>query len=133
VFGELDHTLEFSMDSQIETGTTNHTQSGISLTSGSETLVPRSDVVDAIYTTDTVQLPVGQPIGIDFSLDLAGFGNPGSFDDEFGDTVELPSGIPVFTLPGTRMSTRPCAQKQHCSVHVRPFGARCETSEQGNL
>ena len=90
----------FDILSALDTGGfANHSESGISFSSGGDTFSPGLDTVAGTLTTAVINALVGVPINVSFELSIDGFGSPGSMDDKFLSSLDFPVGTDVFTLP----------------------------------
>ena len=102
VLGQIGPAFNFSIGSVIEGDTvegdiSSHSASGISLSSGSETLGGGSDTVSGTLTTNPVMVDVGVPVTIALELTLGGFGG-GSATGDFLHSLDFPL-TGIFTLP----------------------------------
>ena len=71
----------------------------MNFSSGGELATSTLDLVSGVLTTPFVTVGVGIPLHISFSLTIDGFANPGAIDDEFGSSLDFPTGSDVFLLP----------------------------------
>jgi hypothetical protein len=57
-----------------------------------------SSTIEGVLTTPFVLMPLNTPVPITFSLFIQGFGNPGTVDGEFPNSLEFVTGGPVFNF-----------------------------------
>jgi hypothetical protein len=107
---EIGHT-DFSYTTSIITGAAPTVSPlGLGFTSGGQTFpTPLSDVVSGVLTTGFVNVDPSHAVHIAISIQLLGFGNPGSVDDNFLSSLDFAKGIDVFTLPGGYTANDPDA------------------------
>jgi hypothetical protein len=71
----------------------------LQLTQGSEVASQFKDSIGGVFTTGAVDVPVLTPTNVFFQLLIGGFGNPGSLNDLFLDSLDFVHGQDVFVLP----------------------------------
>jgi hypothetical protein len=99
VTAEIEST-EFFYSTSIDTSADpSHGVLSLPFTSGGEVVQKLSDKVGGVFRTPVIMVPVLTPIAFEFRLHISGFGNPGSLNDLFLNSLDLVSGQDVFTLP----------------------------------
>jgi len=90
----------FTRSTSIDAGSApSHGITNLFFSEGGEVDNQLSAFMGGVLTTGVVMVPVDIPVGINLHLFVGGFGNPGSLNDTFLNSLDFVRGRDLFTLP----------------------------------
>jgi len=96
---DIEH-VGFTRSTSIDTGAPpSHGATNLGFSEGGEVDNQLSAFMGGVLTTGPVNVEVGVPVGINLHLFVGGFGNPGSLNDTFLNSLDFVKGRDLFTLP----------------------------------
>ncbi len=102
--------VDFLRSTSIDTGALpSHGVMTLGFSSGGEVDNQLSAFMGGVLTTGQVMVQTGQPVGVTLHLFAGGFGNPGSLNDLFLNSLDFVRGQDVFALPDGYTAEDPSA------------------------